>query len=82
MNMKILQILIVGLGLSLFVNAQNEIKSTILTGTVFDRTGAVIPVVVIKFKSESGKIYQTKVDITSKNKSLFYEITLRQAFII
>ena len=49
--MKIFQVLILILGLSIFANAQKAI----LSGTVYDQTGAVIPETKITLMNKDGK---------------------------
>src|SRR5215203_4041622 len=51
--MKILQILVLIVSLTVFTNAQ----TVLLTGTVYDLNGAVIPGTKVTAKDKSGKTY-------------------------
>ncbi len=56
--MKNLQILILVFGLVVFTNAQNAI----LSGTIYDQSGAVIPNAEVILKSKRGKIYTSRTN--------------------
>ena len=53
--MKILQILVLILGLSFVINAQSVNRTTTLKGTIFNQAGGVITDVWITIKSVNGK---------------------------
>jgi len=59
--MKILQILVLIAGLSFFINGQTTSKAT-LTGTVYDPTGAVIPMMKITAINERGEKFETQTN--------------------
>ncbi len=65
--MKVLRILVLILGLTVFVNAQN----TVLSGTVYDINKAVVVGTEILIKDTNNKIYKTKSDDSGE-----YEVTL------
>lgn len=56
--MKVLQIIILSLGLTVFVNGQNAI----LIGNIYDQNGALIPDAVVEAKSKDGREYTTKTN--------------------
>lgn len=56
--MKFLQILILLFGLTIFANAQKAI----LSGTVYDMNGAVIPNTKVVAQNKSGKLFETRTD--------------------
>lgn len=53
-----MHILVLIFGLSIFANAQKAI----LTGTIYDRQGAIIPNVSVKVIAKSSKQYEVKTD--------------------
>ena len=53
--MKVLQILVLILGLSFVVNAQSVGRTTTLKGTIFNQAGGIITDVWITIKSVNGK---------------------------
>ncbi len=69
--MKVLQILALMFGLTLFVNAQNTEKSFILSGTVFDSEKAVIVGTEITAENKDGRRFKT----TSDEKG-FYKLSI------
>lgn len=73
---KILQILVLIFCLSVVVNAQtitDRSEKSILSGTVFDKYGAVIPQTKITFTNKDGKEF-----ITISNEEGFYKIELNE----
>lgn len=54
--MKFLQILVLILGLVTLANAQKSI----LSGTIYDQDGAIIPNAEVKLKNKKNKIYKAK----------------------
>jgi hypothetical protein len=66
--MKVLQILVLIFGLIVFANAQTTEKA-VLSGTVYDVNGAVIPGVNVVFVNQNGKRFETTTD---KNGDYWY----------
>ena len=69
--MKVLQILVLIFGLTFFANAQ----SAVLSGTVYDHYGSVIPSSLVKLRDSKGKEYQTY-----SNEDGVYQIKLAKVF--
>ncbi|MDQ3801509.1 MAG: carboxypeptidase-like regulatory domain-containing protein [Acidobacteriota bacterium] len=59
--MKVLQILVLIFGLVVFANAQTK-ERTVLTGTVYDVNGAVIPRMSVVFVNQKGERFETTTD--------------------
>lgn len=62
--MKTLQILVLILGLTVFANAQKAI----LSGTVYDQLGSIIPDAQVVVKNKNGKMFETLTDRDGKYK--------------
>ncbi len=56
--MKTLRILSLIFGLVILTNAQD----TVLTGTVYDESGSVVPGITIILKTQKSNVYQTETD--------------------
>ncbi len=69
--MKFLQILVLILGLVTLANAQKSI----LSGTIYDQDGAIIPNAEVKLKNKKNKIYKAKTSADG-----VYEIELPKGF--
>lgn len=59
--MKILQVLVLIFGLAITVISQTN-YTTVLSGTVYDANGAVIPKTIIKATNEKGEKFETETD--------------------
>jgi Carboxypeptidase regulatory-like domain len=60
--MKVLQILVLIFGFTVFANSQNAEKMFVLSGTVFDSEKSVVPGTEITAENEDGRKFQTTSD--------------------
>lgn len=67
--MKVLQILVLFFCLTISCSSQ----SAVLSGTVYDQKGAVIPSAEIKLKGKTGKDYKVKTNDIGKYEIQLYE---------
>jgi hypothetical protein len=59
--MKVLQILVLIIGFAFITNAQTTEKA-VLSGTVYDVSGAVIPAIKVVFVNQKGERFETTTD--------------------